>query len=376
MSKIGQKHSKGAVARAGKTLISTPDDLEKVTAAMDILSWWRISHESALEQALSTVKSVCEINPTREIVGKRLKRLPAILEKLRRFEDDNMTLKNMHDIAGFRVVFNNKKNMIKAVRKIKKSSAFEVNGRKPKMRDYVSSPKKDGYRSVHFDLQFYNNENEQRYVEAQFRTKIQHSWATMVEMIDICTNQSIKTQRGDENWKKFFISLGYLFERLDSISNFENLTDKQKVEKSAELILLDEESKDHLLMFNTLSRRLNVAKKLVLYTRSLEIIGKMGDIDGYVMIEIDLDKMTINTKVFNKTDVQSAEREYAKIELKSIGKNNNVIALVSTENKKSLEDAYPNYFANTRYALEQLSLLAALCKELPWLVKFTKNLQY
>ena len=70
--------------------------------------------------------------------------------------------------------------------------------------DYIRNPKEDGYKSIHLIGKFKNSEGELRSIELQIRTKVQHSWATAVEIVDLFTNQSLKSNSGKTIWKDFF----------------------------------------------------------------------------------------------------------------------------------------------------------------------------
>ncbi len=42
------------------------------------------------------------------------------------------------------------------------------------------------------------------FVEVQIRSKIQHAWATAVEIVDTFTNQALKSNNGSKEWIEFF----------------------------------------------------------------------------------------------------------------------------------------------------------------------------
>lgn len=76
-------------------------------------------------------------------------------------------------------------------------------------KDYISSPKPDGYRSHHLVYRYHSRAKKHSVysglkVEIQVRTKLQHAWATAVEIISTFTGQALKSNIGDECWKRFF----------------------------------------------------------------------------------------------------------------------------------------------------------------------------
>ncbi len=72
----------------------------KFLLAMDVLSFWRFSHEIPLEVALSILQKATLEQDKNAIFAKRLKRYVSIVFKLKRFP--KMKLKNMQDIGGCR----------------------------------------------------------------------------------------------------------------------------------------------------------------------------------------------------------------------------------------------------------------------------------
>lgn len=112
----------------------------------------------------------------------------------------------MNDIAGCRVILPNLKEVNKLVGKLSKDKTFK------KFRDYINTPRDSGYRSIHMIGKFLNPEYDKYMnVELQIRTNIQHSWATAVEIVDLFTKDSIKTNQGSKEWSEFFIKLSKLF---------------------------------------------------------------------------------------------------------------------------------------------------------------------
>lgn len=105
-------------------------------------------------------------------VGQRLKRLPTVIDKLRR--EPNMQLARMHDIAGCRAVVRDEVE----VRAIAKH--LERRWDVARTYDYMAKPKPvSGYRAFHLVVR-----KERRLVEVQLRTMTQHAWAELIESTD------------------------------------------------------------------------------------------------------------------------------------------------------------------------------------------------
>jgi putative GTP pyrophosphokinase len=84
----------------------------------------------------------------------------------------------MQDIGGLRIVLSNVEQVYKLVDLYRKSKSrhtlFAIH-------DYISSPKKDGYRSVH--LIYKLEKTPAVFLEIQVRSYLQHIWATGVEAL-------------------------------------------------------------------------------------------------------------------------------------------------------------------------------------------------
>ena len=114
----------------------------------------------------------------------------------------------MDDVAGCRLIFKD----IKALYQFR--STFHKARFNHKRRnvdnqdkyDYIKVPKNTGYRGVH-DVYEYdvNSEVGKRltglFVEIQYRTLVQHAWATAVELIGFITESQPKFQKGDSRFE-------------------------------------------------------------------------------------------------------------------------------------------------------------------------------
>ena len=53
------------------------------------------------------------------------------------------------------------------------------------------------------------------FIEIQFRTKLQHTWATAVEMMGIYTKSQLKASLGDEDILRFFVLVSSVFAKME-----------------------------------------------------------------------------------------------------------------------------------------------------------------
>lgn len=325
-------YSKKDVQRAGEALIDIniwEENPELFKKSMDILSDWRANHAHSLDHYTNLLGVVSSKVDKNSIVVKRLKRAPSIIKKLRRF--NKMKLRGMQDIAGCRSILSTTKHVQKVKRELNKKRRF-------KSRDYIKTPKLDGYRGIHLIGRLKNPKSGIEYpVEIQLRSKIQHSWATAVEIIDLFTNQALKSNIGKKDWLDFFRFISHEFSKLEGI---ENPTIDNSLSESIRL-----------------ARKLGVYKKFEGYANSLNIIESQvkKEIEGYNLIQIDFAEHTVEVITFKFDKFNDATEEYLKHEKKAAQTNNFIVALVSSQSIDNLKEAYPNYFADSALFVFNLS---------------------
>lgn len=324
-------YSKKAVQRAGEKLIIDNiinDRPEEYKESMQVLSNWRSSHVNALKYMVETVHVACDKIDKKSIVVSRLKRTPSIVSKLKRF--DKMKLRNMQDIAGCRAILDSTKNVNKLRRELNKSRIFKVT-------DYIEKPKDDGYRGIHLIGKYEDKENGVDYpVEIQLRSKIQHSWATAVEIVDLFTNQSLKNNNGKKEWLEFFKLVSNEFSKIEG-KNHNELSDSLKSTV-------------------TYIKRLDVHKKFQAFANSLKIMEKHLEIqdDSYNLIKVDISQGIVDVKSYPKGSFSEAADNYLKSEKEAAKSKKFVVALVSSSSINNLKEAYPNYFADSAVFIDNL----------------------
>ena len=195
--------SKSAVDRAGEVLRAASVDQTKRDDALRIMSSWRSRHVYVINTFQATLRKRLGGFDSYGLVAQRLKRSTSIIAKLQRL--NNMKLSRMQDIGGIRAVVD-RLGQIDQLRGL-----YEVVGRLDHkllaIDDYITNPKKDGYRSVHLIFRYHSPELPHcngLLLELQFRTKLQHAWATAVETMGTFLGQSLKARQGESHWQQFF----------------------------------------------------------------------------------------------------------------------------------------------------------------------------
>ncbi|MBK5943306.1 RelA/SpoT domain-containing protein [Halorhodospira halophila] len=190
--------SKSRVNRAG-------DNVRKGQATFEDLSVideWRAAHRRVLNTFQAILRT--RTQGTRIVVGQRHKRKATIFGKLNRLPD--MQLARMDDVAGCRLIFQSVEDLY-AFRERFHRARFRHRRRNALDKyDYIKNPKETGYRGVHDVYNYDVNSTTGRslrglMVEIQYRTNVQHAWATAVEVIGFITESQPKFQEGDQRYQ-------------------------------------------------------------------------------------------------------------------------------------------------------------------------------
>lgn len=336
MNWVSPNNSRTRVGRAGNTLISEDASDTEIKEAINVLSNWRAAHAYPMHALLVLLRRKARIISKKSIVAQRLKRTPSIINKLRRFPA--MRLNRMQDIAGCRAVVTRSKQ----VRKLAKAlSASRTRHTLHKVDDYISYPKTSGYRGVHLVFKYNASKVEFKgqFVELQLRSRIQHAWATAVEIVDAFTEQALKTTGGEPDWIDFFRFASAEFA-------------KQESEPVAE----DVEGVDTRSKLANLEKKLSAIDQLKAFAVTANLIQKKmpGRRTDYYLLFRDDQARTVNVQRFSSKEFDRATNKYLLRERQiSEGRKGDVV-LVSAESVQSLQVAYPNYFADSAMFVDLL----------------------
>ena len=318
------KYSKKQIDRAGKIIADPTSSEQDKNEALEVLNNWRSSHAYPLQVITSHLRR----KNNDAIVVQRLKRLDSIVGKLERNPD--MSLYRMQDLGGCRVIVDTINQVYEAVDRFKNSRIRHILKREY---NYIQKPKDSGYRSYHMVYQFQSDKketyNKNMLIEIQFRTKLQHIWATAVEMMGIYTKSNLKASQGNEEILRFFTLVASIIaiqEKQPVCPNTSTYID----ELVTEIKHLNE--KHHII--STLES-LNVA---IDYTSNKKINSK----NAYYILILDYINRKVSVKTFKSSNIEIATHVYSQIENKT---NNNVV-LVSASSFDLLREAYPNYFVD------------------------------
>lgn len=312
--------SKSRVNKAGSRVRTGEADAED----LEVIEKWRAAHRAVLNTFQAILRN--RTRGTKVAVAQRHKRRNTIFGKLLR--QAKMELSRMDDIAGCRLIFPSCEELYE-FRQNFHSARFKHKRRNDIDKyDYIKNPKPTGYRGIH-DVYEYDvnsdagNHLRGLYVEIQYRTYIQHAWATAVEVIGFITESQPKFQEGDDRYQKAMALASEVLARAHENRKGPkpNLTDIELVD---DFIALDAQ----LGLMNML-RGLNAADRDVKSNRNtILLFSKSGD---------------LQVKAYR--DATEALRALFELE-KSFPEHD--IVLVRADSSEEVKFAYKNYFSDAR----------------------------
>lgn len=336
------------VDEAGSVLIEDPGDYETVEEeyegfeawerAYAVINNWRSSHAFPLNTFQMTLRRKAYQVDAKRLVAQRIKRLSSIDQKLRRL--DWLRLSEMQDIGGRRVVLRTVSRVNQLVDLYKES---DLKHELDDQDDYIQSPKRSGYRGIHLIYRYYSDRKETYNglkIEMQFRSILQHAWATAVETVGTFIRQALKSSQGEEAWLRFFALMGTATALQEDAPPVPHTpTDRGELVKE----------------IREYARHLDVESRLQTYGSTLRTLeGKGVQNAHYFLLELDSAAHRVTVTGYRTMELEKASRDYSQAELKIRGQPNSDAVLVSVESLASLRRAYPNYFLDTRTFLNEV----------------------
>ena len=336
------QYSLTQVNKAGDVFLNRQEE-EDLLHAWRILENWRVAHAYPLNALHMTLRNRARQISIRSLTAQRLKRRTSIFRKLFRGQTRTMQLSQMQDIGGCRAVTQNLRQLNRLVGIYDKRP---LQSELTKKRDYITSPKDDGYRSVHLMYRYSGRASSSYWnrlrVEIQIRTKLQHSWATAVETVDAFTGEDLKFGSGSTDWRRFFALVGAAHAQEEGCSPVP-FTPSNIRELREEL--------------RHLEQSINVIEKLNYYARLTTHLTRTKRKPGdWYLIDMRPEERMSTVYTYSLDRFDEARDELSKKEREYRDTTNQVV-LVSAASVQELKRAYPNYFADTKFFVTNLRAL-------------------
>lgn len=332
-------------AAADYTIAGGPFEGKRLVDALDILSNWRSSHSWPLLSIRLSLTDRAQKVHAKALIAQRLKRLPTIIGKLRRF--GHMKLTQMQDIGGCRAILPHVGQVERLDRAFAKAATRRGRHQSECIEryDYIRNPKPDGYRGIHLVYKYHTRlakyeKHDGLRIEVQLRSRVQHEWATAVETVDLFTKQALKSSIGKEEWKRFFLLTGAVFARDERRPLPPGVPRNRRVLRT-ELRLLATQ-----LNVNTVLSAWNFVLK--------EFLPTMVSGARTFLLVLNVDERKLTVRQYTLAMQEQATDNYLAVE-KEILKGAVVHAvLVSVRSLRALRQAYPSFYADTRHFLSRL----------------------
>lgn len=325
--------SKSRVNRAGDAVREgrpSRDDLK-------VIDEWRAAHRPVLNTFQAILRN--RLRSTNVTVAQRHKRRNTIFNKLQRIP--GMQLSRMDDVAGCRIIFNNVKQLRNFRRRFHRAWFNHKLHNAPEKYDYIEKPKSTGYRGIHDVYEYDVNSDTGKalkglYIEIQYRTMVQHAWATAVEVVGLITESQPKFEQGDARYTEAMAYASEILARAHEGMKgpFPELSDREVVQK-----------------FLTLDTELSLMSTLRGLNRTM---GWTSDKKNWLLIIPPDGKLEIKSY----RDAPDALRALFGYE-KEMPESD--IVLVRADTSAEVKTAFRNYFRDAR---EFVRLVDAGCEKL------------
>ena len=336
--KASLRYSKNEIDKAGKVLAGICDLKINQDMAIEILENFRSIHIHPLMVFRMSLYRKSKLISDNILISQRLKRAPSIVNKLK--IQKSMSLSQMQDIGGLRVIVNTLEDVYKLkelIRSGEKQFAFKSS--LVRETDYIQNPKDSGYRSIHLVYKYEKNVpiNSQCRIEIQIRTRIHHAWATAVEIIGAYLRQPLKQSFGNKELLDLFKEISKVF------------------------ILLENEQFDINLFKNTSQKidELKLRDKLKGFSVATQLStqGNQKEQGKYFLIALNFKNKTLSVQRYTESKLDEANNEYSEQEKKYLNDKNMEVVLVSVDDINNLSKLYPNYFLDTQEFVKLLDLI-------------------
>lgn len=312
--------SKSRVNRAGNAVReghATAEDLS-------VIEEWRAAHRAVLNTFQAVLRT--RVKGKRILVAQRHKRKNTIFDKLKRLP--GMQLARMDDVAGCRLIFRSIKDLERFRGNFHEARFNHKMRNEPDKYNYIKSPKTTGYRGIHDVYEYDVNSASGKslkglYIEIQYRTLVQHAWATAVEVVGFVTENQPKFEKGDDRYLRAMAYASEILARAHEKLNgpHPELSDRELLRK---FVALDEE----LGLMKTL-RGLNQAE------------GTISDRKNSILIFTPDGNLTIRSY----RDATEALKALFALELEM---PENDIVLVKADTSDEVRTAFRNYFKDAK----------------------------
>jgi hypothetical protein len=266
--------------------------------------------------------------------------MPSIRQKL---SNQQWPLDKIQDLAGCRAIVPSIKDARAIVGAMQQLPGHILHREDP----YIDKPKSNGYRCHHMIFR-YRGEGEDavfddRRVEVQIRTWLQHSWATAVEAVGAYRSENMKAGEGSAEWLRLFALMSAEFALAEKCPEPPGLPDRA----------------DRVAEIKELERRLDAVSTLENISHVVRYTEQISTRDEPEYFQIIYDRKQRIVSVNPYFNAITGARAYDESELSAERSQSGITTvLVEADGIEMLKSAYPNYFGDVQKFCMQLKAIS------------------
>lgn len=336
-------YSLDEVRRAGELIAGdlrwSTETADTIREAFHVANNWRDAHAYPMRSVRYSMMWFMRHHNIEGLTAARLKRMQAIRRKLTRLQ---YALCELQDLGGCRVIVPSIIDVRSLVQMVRERTRHGVRDES----DYLKRPKKDGYRSHHLMLNFRGRGpsavHDNRRIELQIRTRLQHSWATAVEAVGLFRGEDLKGNKGSVQWLRLFKLMSAEFAAAEGCREPPGVPDQlSRIGEIKEL--------DNLLSASATLQNMSHA------VRWTDIAIPPSSPVRYYLIRFDNANKRVAVEPYFAPRRAVLSYDNAEAMDNQSGQETSNVVLVEADKVENLKDAYPNYFGDVQLFKTQLN---------------------
>lgn len=330
---VSSSLSKSQIDKAGRAMSQITEVTIESLELEDVFDQYRASHLEPLSSLTLELQKWLHDYGHRYYIAQRLKRKPQIIRKLNRL---SVRLTQLQDIGGCRIIVDENKDVDVIIDFIKSMIASSNRISLKKITDYRNIGRDEtGYRSAHLIVEVNN-----RTLELQIRSRIQHYWAESIERTSIIYGFHLKEQEGNPIVISYFKSLSDIFYEIESgrTPGPRSKVDLEKLREQAQKIIYES---DKNRIFDSFINE-DVVKTLG------AVQGEPGQLNNWIIV-FNWTTGEFSTWDSVGRDTNEVIRKYVRYENDFPAEKNFEVVLIGASDIATVRQTHSHYFGIQKF---------------------------